>query len=227
MKTSFRRDVQSPRLPKRLIATTLRDLDDYAEYASLASDGRDFSTQTAGHVVFEQVLLRRAIFNRTRLTQLRMLDVRLEASDLSGADWEKARLWRVEFAGSRLLGIQLLEAQLDNIRFKDCNLEGAVFASAKFKAARFEDCVLRECSFEGADLSGVVFARCDLTDADLRESQLAGADLRGSILNGLSVGAKELAGAIISPAQAVQVASLLGVPVKDDAEPLETENANA
>jgi uncharacterized protein YjbI with pentapeptide repeats len=227
MKASFRRDVQSPHLPKRLTAATLRDLEDYAEYASLTADGRDFSSQAAGHVVFEQVLLRRAVFNRTRLTQLRMLDARFEACDLSGADWEKARLRRVELAGSRLMGIQLLEAQLDDARFKDCNLEGAVFASAKFKAARFEDCVLRECSFEGADLSGVVFARCDLTDADLRESKLAGADLRGSILNGVRVGAKELAGAIISPTQAVQVASLLGVSVKDDDEPLESESTNA
>jgi hypothetical protein len=42
-----------------------------------------------------------------------------------------------------------------------------------------------------------------------------GADFRGSVINGLRVGAKELKGAIIDPAQAEQIVSLLGITVKE------------
>jgi uncharacterized protein YjbI with pentapeptide repeats len=149
------------------------------------------------------------------LPKLRLLDVQLEACDLTGAIWEQARLQRVTFNGCRLRGVQLLEAHCENAVFHDSLLENSNFASATFKAARFENCDLREAVFTEADLGNVVFQRCDLTHADLRGSKLTGADLRGSIISGMQVGAPELKGAIIDPTQAVQVASLLGLSVKE------------
>jgi len=99
---------------------------------------------------------------------------------------------------------------------QDCNIEGAVFSSTTFKAARFEKCILRGVSFEGADLTSVVFHQCDLTNVDLSGSKLVGADFRGSILDEMRASAKELAGAVIDPTQAVQVVGLLGLTVKEN-----------
>ena len=218
MKSSSRAGIQPPQLPKPLRAETVATLEDHSELATITVSGSDFTQQTAANVLFEQVRLQRAIFNRTRLPHLRLLDARLEMCDLSGADWEKARFRRVEFNGCRLLGVQWPEAALDDVLFRECNLEGALLALSKFKAARFESCVLRGVSFENADLSNVVFHLCDLSDADLRNSKLQGADLRGSTLNRVQVGAKELHGAIIDRLQAPLVVNLLGLIIKEDDE---------
>ena len=57
--------------------------------------------------------------------------------------------------------------------------------------------------------------RCDLTEADLLGRKLKSADLRESTIDGIRVGARELEGAIIDPLQAVEVATLLGLTVKE------------
>ena len=52
--------------------------------------------------------------------------------------------------------------------------------------------------------------------AHQRLAGLKGADLRGAVLNGLQVEAKDLQGAVITPAQSAQVAALLGVRVLEE-----------
>jgi hypothetical protein len=44
---------------------------------------------------------------------------------------------------------------------------------------------------------------------------LAQADLRGCNINGMKIGARDLMGSILDPTQAMQVAGLLGIVVKD------------
>jgi len=215
MKTSVKYGIQTPRLPKNLNAETITALGDHAEYYAVSISGGELLKQAASSVTFEQTLLRRVNFTQTRLPKLRLLDVQLDACDLTGAIWEEARLQRVSFNGCRLMGVQLLAARCEDMIFHDCTLESAIFASTNFKAARFENCSLREIVFAEADLTHVVFQHCDLTHADLRGSKLAGADLRGSIINGMQVGVLELKGAIIDPTQAVQVVNLIGVVVRE------------
>ena len=76
--------------------------------------------------------------------------------------------------------------------------------------------MLRAVTFEGANLDGAIFRDCDLTNADLRNASLKQADLRRSKLDELGVFPQDMQRAIISPAQAVQVAGLLGVTVMDE-----------
>ena len=116
--------------------------------------------------------------------------------------------------GCRLLGAQLVEAHLDDVIFRDCNLESAVFASAVFKATRFEGCVLRGGLFEGADLARRDLCSLRPDERRFHRREPARADLRGSVIDGLTVGPKDIQGAIIDPSQAVQVTGLLGLTVK-------------
>lgn len=205
-----------PQLPKKLALETLMQLDTQREYALVEIFSCDLANQSAGNVLFEEACLRKTVLTSSRLPKLRLVDVQLEACDLSGAFLEEARFRRVEFMGCLLLGVQLLSAQLDDVRFNECNLEGAVFVSSQTKTLYFEDCVLRNATFENASLEGTTFKRCDLTNADLRNTNLQEADFRDSLLDGLQVSAKDMQGAIISPTQAIQVAGLLGVTVMDE-----------
>jgi uncharacterized protein YjbI with pentapeptide repeats len=208
--------IQPPRLPKGLPAETLTQLEDHQEYAAIAVSGCDLTGQSASGVLFEEVSLKSTGFTGSRLPGLRLLDARLSGCDLSGAFLEEARFRRVEFTGCRLLGVQLASVQLDDVRFKDCNLEGAVFVASQAKALHFDNCMLRAVTFEGANLDGAIFRDCDLTNADLRNASLKQADLRRSKLDELGVFPQDMQRAIISPAQAVQVAGLLGVTVMDE-----------
>ena len=219
MKPLSKNGILIPQLSRHLDAGRLRPLDDHNEYSQVQLTDDDLTGESASYLVFEQVILKVIIFNQSKLASLRVLDSRIEKCDFSAADWEKAHFRRVEFAGCRMLATSLLDASFDDVFFYDCNVEGAKFISARFKAARFEKCNLKEASFENADLSGVVFHECDLSHADLRGAKLARTDFRTSTINGLQAGIIELQGAIIAPAQAVQVVNLLGIKVKEDDEP--------
>ena len=190
------------------------------EYSSLALTGVDLSCQVAAALLFEKASLRRVNLSQTRLPGLRAVDARFDACDVSGADWDKARFRRVVWAECRLWGTALLQASFDDVLFEDCKAEKSVFASGAFRSVRFTKCDLREASFQEADLTDVEFHECDLSRADLRGARLKGTDLRGSVIDDVQVGVKELQGVVIEPAQAVVLAGLLGLIVKESDESL-------
>ena len=214
MSLSKKRTIHPPNLPKKLAAVSLTALENHAEYAASKLAAGSLSEVSAKNVLFEESLLQRVTLTGARLPKITLRDVRLEGCDLSAAFLEKAHLRRVEFVGCRLLGAQLLSAEMDDVLFKDCNLDGAVFFSAKAKQIRFEDCQLKNATFEGAALEGVSFSHCDLSFADFRNATFRKVDLRGSTLDAVLIDPKAVNGIIISPAQAIQMVSLLGVIVE-------------
>ncbi|MDX9990838.1 MAG: pentapeptide repeat-containing protein [Anaerolineales bacterium] len=227
MKILTQKNVQPPQFPKHMPSGLLAALEDDGEYSTLALSGCNLANSKASYLLFEQILFRRVTLGPSQHTKPRFVDCQLEASDLSGIDWEKARFRRVEFLGCRLMGAQLLDAEFEDVTFKDCNLESAVFSSAKFSAACFENCLLPDVSFESTDLCGVVFDNCDLAQADLRQARLNGTDFRSSRLGGIQVGAQELKGAIVDSTQAVQIASLIGLVVREIGEELNLKSKPA
>jgi uncharacterized protein YjbI with pentapeptide repeats len=220
MKTSSPQAIQQPRIPKQLPVRPLAALEDDGEYALFELSGCNLADTKASQPVFEQMLFHRVVLGPSRHKKPRFVDCRLETSDLSRIEWEGARFRRVEFIGCRMIGSHLMDSEMEDVTLKECNLERAIFLSAGFKAVRFIHCVLREASFEKADLSGVVFDDCDLTDADLRQSKLNRTDFRGSMLGGIQVGTQELKGAIVESAQAIQMAGLIGLIVREKGEDL-------
>jgi uncharacterized protein YjbI with pentapeptide repeats len=221
-KRAARAAVAPPQIPAQLAEIPRLDtLADQASYTRQALLECDFSNQSADDVLFEQASCKRVSFNQATLTLAQLFDVRLDGCDLAGGEWEKAHFRRVELSGCRLVGLRLSDSNLEDVQLLKCNAELARFWACSFKGARFEQCVLREASFDGTDLSGVVFSGCDLSQADLRNTRLKGADLRGSAITGMQVGIKELQGAIVTSSQAIQLAGLLGVTVREEDDGLE------
>jgi uncharacterized protein YjbI with pentapeptide repeats len=218
MKTESRRAIQGPKFPKRLPAGSVSALMDDGEYSAMELAGCRLAEPDAARTVFESVVFRKVVLGPSRHAKPRFTDCRFKTSDLSGADWEQARFRRTEFLDCRLIGAQFVEAEFEDILFADSNFERAVFCSAKFRAVRFRHCSLREASFENADLARAVFEECDLAGADLRLARLCGADLRGSRLDGVQAGPQEFKGAVVDSAQAVQLAGLLGIVVREKGE---------
>lgn len=210
--------IQAPRLPRRLTASCTGELEDHAQVSQCLLADQDRSGVALTSLSFDQVFLRQVLFQKARLANLAMVDCRLERCDFSGADISKARFRRVVFAGCRWMGAQFLQPGLDDVLVVECAGERATLISARMKAVRFEKCNFREAVFEGCDLSGAVFENCDLSGADLHGSLLVGTDFRTSCLDGLRALAHDLQGMVIAPSQAVQVAGLFGVVVKEEDE---------
>jgi uncharacterized protein YjbI with pentapeptide repeats len=218
MKPSNRKEIQPPRLAKRLTVQSVRQWKDNGEYAELELSGGLPDRGKILRPAFESVLFRKAVFGPARFAQPCFLDCRFETADLSGGEWEQARFRRVEFSACRGIGAQFPEGQWEDAAFIECNLERSLFDSGKFRSVRFVRCQLAEASFGKADLSGAVFDDCDLSGADMRESILTGTDFRGSKIGGMQAGTRELKGAILESVQVLQIAGLLGVVVREKGE---------
>lgn len=79
---------------------------------------------------------------------------------------------------------------------------------------RVHECDLSEADLRGADLREVVFERCRLRGMVLRDARLGAADLRSCDLGEVTADTpRELAGAIVSPAQAGAICTALGLTV--------------
>lgn len=213
--------VQPPQLPDLLPpASAPIVLEDQASFSGVTLLDADLSGASASDLLLEQSLCRRVRFAQAELSLAQLVDVQLDTCDFAGATLSKAQLRRVALVSCRLLGTALLDARLDDVLIQRGNGEALRCWNATLRAVRFERCSLRAASFTGSNLAGVVFSDCDLSGADLRDTNLRGADLRGSTIAGLQVGLRELQGAIVSPAQAVELAQLLGLVVApEDSEP--------
>jgi uncharacterized protein YjbI with pentapeptide repeats len=206
--------LQPPELPATLSpAAEPVMLFDGASFAGALLVDADLSASQAADLLLDRVVCRRVRFTQSELTLAQLTDVQLDGCDLAGATLSKAQLRRVELLGCRLLGAALLDARLDDVLVQRGNGESLRCWSSTLRAVRFERCDLRAASFVGSDLSGVVFHDCDLTGADFRDATMRGADLRGSALAGVQLGVRELQGTIVSPAQAVELAQVLGLTV--------------
>lgn len=207
--------IQPPNLPSGVTPlpspVVLSDEDAYS--AVLIADA-ELSGSRATDLSFDQVLCRRVRLAQAELERAQLTDVQLDTCDLAGATLTRPQLRRVVLAGCRLLGTALLDARLEHVLIQRGNGEALRCWNATLQAVRFERCSLRGASFTGSDLSGVVFQGCDLSEADFRDASLRGADLRGSTITRLQVGLRELQGAIVSPAQAVELTQLLGLVVQ-------------
>jgi len=209
--------IAHPQLPPAAALETLAAprLADGAAFSMALLAEADLTGQGGADILFERSVLRTARLTETTLKDSQCIDVQFDGCDAANARWEKIHMQRVEWVNARLSGIRLNDARIENLVMRGCQLDFALFWAARLEHARFEDCRLVEASFEGARLDGVVFRNCDLSRADFRRASLGGADLRGSILAGAQIDPRDLAGAIVEPQQAIELAALFGIVVKD------------
>ncbi len=141
-------------------------------------------------------------------------DAIFRTCDLAGLDARQIYASRIEIEGCRATGFLAPESDWRDAVFRDSNFSLAQFRFAKFERARFEGCDLREADFQNANLSGVVFQNCDLSGAQFSFARLQNADFRSSETQKIRVEATALRGLIVSPLQAAQFASILGLQVR-------------
>jgi hypothetical protein len=159
-----------------------------------------------------QAVLDGAVLAETRFDPLSLTDVRVRRADLSNAVWEGVTARRVVFDGCRAVGWRVIAEFAEDVAVQGCKWEhGGLYLARSRGAVVFRDCTFAGTTIRG-DLSRVVFDSCDLAGAEFAASAAAGCDLRTSRLEGAH-GLLTLAGAVITPEQALEIAHLLAAEV--------------
>ena len=216
MKTAKRqqplRAIDPPDLPREPLEELRLDRIDRDSYELVAIGGASLSDQSAS-LRFDSCALRRVELDRSKLPNLRLIDVRIEKSSAANGEWPGASLRRVEIISARLTGLTIAEGDLSDVMLKDCKLDYLRIANSRLRNLRFEGCALSEAVFHESNLENVAIQGCDLRNADLTRAKLTDVNLSGSRIEGLKVDAAQLPALTIDPAQAMVIVQMLGAKI--------------
>jgi uncharacterized protein YjbI with pentapeptide repeats len=156
-----------------------------------------------------------------RLVEARFEGVAFVDADLSevvteNAVFEECTCFDGELTGCKLVGSTFERCSFDVMRVEGGDWSFVSLAGADLSSARFTDVRLREADLRGASAVQGTLRGLDLSGADLAEADLRECDLRGSDLSAVDPRQALLAGAVITPDQALVLALGLGLDVRSD-----------
>lgn len=170
-----------------------------SEFDEAEASGTRFLECAFSSVTFTGGRLRRARFNEVWMQGPRMV-----ATDLAESEWLDSLLLSGKLAGTDAYG-----CRLQRVRFVGCKLDSVNLRGAGLTDVEFTDCTLSEVDFGGATLTRVRFPGSSLHAVRLGGSVLKKVDLRGAVELDVASGYGDLAGAIITTTQLIQIAPAL------------------
>ncbi|MFJ8004451.1 pentapeptide repeat-containing protein [Streptomyces fagopyri] len=179
------------------------------DYDGLEFRETDFAGQDGGGARFMDCALTGCALDETRLHHARVLDSVLTGVRGVGTDLAESALRDVELVDARLGGVQLHGSVLERVLIRGGKIDYLNLRKARLKDVVFEGCVLVEPDFGGARLERVEFVDCVVKGADLTAATLVDVDLRRAAELDVARGVDRLAGAVISPAQLLDLAPVL------------------
>lgn len=163
---------------------------------------------------FENCILHRVSFTRSKLFGLKLKDVRFTECDFANAEVPALKALRVEFLNCRLTGLRATEAECQHFLISGGDASFSQLRFGAFKTAEFHSCNFAEADLQSSDLRDAILKGCNFKNAEMTGARLEGADLRGSDVEGLIATAEDLRGAIVDPAQALVLAEIMGLKIR-------------
>ncbi|MGC9378160.1 pentapeptide repeat-containing protein [Streptomyces sp. MH13] len=179
------------------------------DYDALEFRETDLAGQDGAGARFMDCALTGCALDEASLPRARLLDSVLTGVRGVGTQLAEATLRDVELVDARLGGTQLHGAVLERVLVRGGKIDYLNLRRARLKDVVFESCVLVEPDFGGARLERVAFVDCALKGADFSAAALTDVDLRGAAPLELARGVDRLSGAVISPAQLLDLAPVL------------------
>src|SRR3954469_25472325 len=144
---------------------------------------------------------------RTRLNTCVLEDLRISEWDASGSTWSE-----VVLRTCRVGALVAPDAGLSDLTVEGGRLDYVNLRMAKLARVQFLGCSIGELDLGGAELRDVRFVDCELTTLVVRGARLSEVDLRGAEVGAVE-GVGDLAGAVVSRSQLVQLAPALAAHV--------------
>ena len=164
------------------------------------------------------VVLEYCQLNRTRIIHaaaIRFTKCELETVDAANAVLDESGWNQVRVHESRWTGAQLNFAHMADVMFDQCQMNHAQLQECTLKNTRFEHCDLRGAYFNGSKMEGTVFAGSNLTGADFSRADITKCDFRRANIEEIRIAPDQLRGVIVTQDQALYLARLLGLDVRE------------
>jgi uncharacterized protein YjbI with pentapeptide repeats len=183
-------------------------LEPHGDYDAVSFTDLDLSGQIANNARLLDCSITRCRadglqLRRARFVETLVADLEAATLDLTESVWRDSLV-----TGGRIGAVPASSAKLMRVRFRGLKLDFLNLRGATMADVVFQDCVLGEIDVTDATLTDVDFAGSRVDSLSVRNATLARVDLSGATLQTLS-GLDHLRGAIISPAQLLELAPLL------------------
>ena len=176
--------------------------------------GMDISGQHFSSLRFMTCLLERVSFARCTIGSSRFQDIRLERCDLSNAVLRGSGATRIELVDCRWTGLKAIECRWRDVLIENCDARYAQFTDGAVIVSEFRMSQFQDADFRNTALHDSIFVQASLTRADLSGAKLRNVDLRGADISEATLRINDVYGAIVSPAQAMELSRLLGVLIR-------------
>jgi uncharacterized protein YjbI with pentapeptide repeats len=176
---------------------------------NLVLSGRKIESLVAWNSIFDNVSLA-----SSKISKLRLRDVRLIKCDLSNAILPGFDATRIEFIDCRMTGMRAIGCHWEDTLVESCDLRYVQLTDSHIRSSEFKSCNLSEADLRGVNFDGAIFSNVILRQADLSRAKLQGIDLRGAEIEGFIIRPEDLRGAVFNVAQAIDLARLLGIVIK-------------
>lgn len=85
----------------------------------------------------------------------------------------------------------------------------------KWTNCEWEDSLLPQASIHDVKWKEMTIHECDLSGCEIMHASMKGMDLRTSVIDGIAVDLKDLKGCIVNYEQALSLAQLLGIIIRE------------
>lgn len=160
--------------------------------------------------VFEKVN-----FNQQDFDHCTLIDCVFDHCDLSNVDLNSSCFRRVEFRHCNLVGIDSSVCVMEDVLFYRCNARLSNLSNSQIKNCEWKENRMDECSMNDCRIKGLTVDNCVFTGAEFLHTSLNKIDFSTSVIEGIALSGPELKGIIVSPYQAVDLAKILGIVVKE------------
>lgn len=172
----------------------------------------DFCKVGFRSVIFENCKITECDFSRCAF-----IDVIFKNCDFSNSRFDEGYFRYCEFQSVKWMGCRFPESRLMHVTMTQCNLQYANFDHGAFTYIFAKDCdfshgILSECTVKEFAVKDSRFMETNFFRTRLRGMDFTECELAGIIV---SDSHEELAGAVVSTWQALELARLLGVIIKD------------
>jgi uncharacterized protein YjbI with pentapeptide repeats len=174
----------------------------------------DLSTLRLAELKGSNLVFDRVSFANCEIGSLNLVDTRLVGCDLSNSMLRRFEATRVEFLDCKLIGMNAFGCRWDDVLIDHCDSRFAQLGEGRLRRCELRSSQLREAGLVRVTLEATKLIDVVLRQADLAETRLAGVDLSACDIEGITLRVEDLRGAIVSAAQAMELARLLEVVIK-------------
>ncbi len=201
-----------PKFTQELTAGTLSDIS-----ADERSEAAEYKDETCIHdlegVRFSECTFSSVSFRNACACEY--LDAVFDHCDFSNCDLSESAFVRTVFSHCRLTGTILIKCSMQDVLFDNCTLDYANLSSTRWKTCEMRDCRLDEASLSQCRFRDTDIEHCSFISAEFINTPLKDLDFSDSEISGIMVTKDCIPGVKVSQEQALELAKLLGIIVKE------------